>query len=228
MTSKVFWLLPALAFLSSCTIEKRVYRSGYYIEWNKNKHDLIKQESAGKAAVQNRIITDEQSETAPAADADPAAPTTENETTAAAVNNSAMLSSHKAISFGGKDNQKEIKKELSFLHYPTVKTKGGDQEKKIPWQLPTGLVSLLSANACGVAAIRNLALYSGSESAFMLFSILTIIFSILTIVLSAIALSQIYKNTDKFRGKVFGITVLTLGVIITIGLAGPLLLFLLL
>jgi len=58
--------LALMLVLSSCTMEKRIYSSGYHIEWNKSKQnpdrqELVKKDN-GKATEQNKIATVEQSD----------------------------------------------------------------------------------------------------------------------------------------------------------------------
>jgi hypothetical protein len=51
--------------LTSCTMEKRVYMSGYHIEWKKSKHNPDRQELASndnvKQTGQNQTVSVEQS-----------------------------------------------------------------------------------------------------------------------------------------------------------------------
>jgi TM2 domain-containing membrane protein YozV len=47
--------------LTSCTMEKRVYMSGYHVEWKKNKHNLDRQLASNENEKQNQIETLEQS-----------------------------------------------------------------------------------------------------------------------------------------------------------------------
>ena len=60
--------LALMLVFSSCTMEKRVYSSGYYIEWNKLKQNPDRQKLASndneKKTKQNEIVTVEQSENA--------------------------------------------------------------------------------------------------------------------------------------------------------------------
>lgn len=51
--------LAIMLVISSCTMEKRVYTSGYHIEWNKSKHNTDKRELVNK---DSRKPTVEQSE----------------------------------------------------------------------------------------------------------------------------------------------------------------------
>lgn len=91
--------LAIMLVLSSCTMEKRVYMSGYHIEWNKSKHNPDRQELAindnGKQTEQNQIETIEQSENE--------TNTIDNNITAS-VDNSVIASSHKTVSFSKKEN----------------------------------------------------------------------------------------------------------------------------
>jgi hypothetical protein len=41
-------ILTAMILLASCTIEKRVYRPGYHIEWHHSKKSIAKTEKAGR------------------------------------------------------------------------------------------------------------------------------------------------------------------------------------
>jgi len=58
--------LALMLVFSSCTMEKRMYMSGYHIEWKKGKHNSDKQELVSndneKKTEQNKIATVEQSD----------------------------------------------------------------------------------------------------------------------------------------------------------------------
>ncbi len=56
--------LALMLVLYSCTMEKRIYSSGYHIEWNKSKQNPDRQKLASKTAKQNQTVTVEQSEIA--------------------------------------------------------------------------------------------------------------------------------------------------------------------
>ncbi len=97
--------LATMLVLSSCTMEKRVYMSGYHIEWKKSTHNLDRQElvsNDGKLAEQNQIGTVEQSENENKK-IDNAASVNDNSLTAS-VDNSVIIPSRKTVSFSKKEN----------------------------------------------------------------------------------------------------------------------------
>ncbi len=81
--------LALMLVLSSCTMEKRIYMSGYHIEWNKSKQHIDKSELAisDNTAEQNQITTVE----------------ADNNITAS-VDNSIIIPSHKTVSLSKKEN----------------------------------------------------------------------------------------------------------------------------
>jgi len=94
--------LALMLVLSSCTMEKRIYMSGYHIEWNKNKQHADKSELASnnKTAEQNQIVREEQSETATNTVENSFDQTvTDNNITASVDINSLILPSDKPVSF---------------------------------------------------------------------------------------------------------------------------------
>ena len=97
--------LATMLVLSSCTMEKRVYMSGYHIEWKKSTHNLDRQElvsNDGKLAEQNQLGTVEQSENENKK-IDNAASVNDNSLTAS-VDNSVIIPSRKTVSFSKKEN----------------------------------------------------------------------------------------------------------------------------
>ncbi len=92
--------------LTSCSMEKRVYMSGYHIEWNKTKHNHDKKELANnynrKQKQQNKIVTIGQTENEiNTADNSPAI-TYDNFT--ASLDNSVIIPSGKTTYFSKKEN----------------------------------------------------------------------------------------------------------------------------
>ena len=88
--------------LSSCTMEKRVYMSGYHIQWNKSKHNPDKQELVN---TDSRKQTVEQSENeTKTVDNSFAQTVTDDNITASVDNNSVIIPSHKTVSFSKNEN----------------------------------------------------------------------------------------------------------------------------
>ena len=108
--------LAIVLVLSSCTVEKRVYMSGYHIEWLNGKHNPDKNELANKdnskKSDENKSVTVEQSQTA---DNSIAPTATEDNITASVDNNSIIIPSGKPVSFH--------KTVTSVKENPTTETK---------------------------------------------------------------------------------------------------------
>jgi len=93
--------------LTSCSSEKRVYMSGYHIEWNKRKHDFEKKDLAVNTNLiepeKNKIFTSRQSDT----DSDNnfiITNVSDENITASLGDNSNIISTPRTISFTDKEN----------------------------------------------------------------------------------------------------------------------------
>lgn len=53
MKNQILLLAGLLVFLGSCTIQKRVYRHGYTIDWKNNKMQTVKNEQDNESTVEN-------------------------------------------------------------------------------------------------------------------------------------------------------------------------------
>lgn len=110
--------LAIMFVLTSCTMEKRVYMSGYHIEWLNGKHSPDKQTASidTKNIEENKTVTTEQSETATnTVDNFSAQTVTDNNITASVDNNSIIIPSNKPVSFH--------KTVTSVKENPTTETK---------------------------------------------------------------------------------------------------------
>ena len=139
--------LATLLVLSSCTMEKRVYMSGYHIEWKKSTHNLDRQElvsNDGKLAEQNQIGTVEQSENENKK-IDNAASVNDNSLTAS-VDNSVIIPSRKTVSFSKKENTVTAKTNLTSEIKTVVKLdskKNKKANKKSGGDVPKVLLYVL-------------------------------------------------------------------------------------
>lgn len=52
-----------ISVLVSCTIEKRLYRPGYHVEWNKRAHVLSETESVSEKQVSDQVIREDEGQT---------------------------------------------------------------------------------------------------------------------------------------------------------------------
>lgn len=98
--------LAIMLVLTSCTMEKRVYMSGYNIGWNKSTHNPDKQQLVSsdnrKQVEQKKIVIVEQS--ANEINTIDNVPTVTDENMTASVGKSVVIPSHRAISFSKKEN----------------------------------------------------------------------------------------------------------------------------
>lgn len=126
--------LALLLVLSSCTVEKRAYLSGYHIEWNRSKQNPDRQELAnkdnGKTTEQNKIETVEQS--------DNDITTTDNSNSTivikdnitASLDNSIILPSNKPVSFSNKVNTVTAKTTSASETKTVIANKTTETKKK--------------------------------------------------------------------------------------------------
>lgn len=94
--------------LTSCSMEKRVYMSGYHIEWNTSKHNSNRQELVNndneKKTEPNKINTVEQSENENNTFDNSFSPTVADDNITASIDNSIIVPSRKIVSFNKKEN----------------------------------------------------------------------------------------------------------------------------
>jgi TM2 domain-containing membrane protein YozV len=98
--------LSIMLVLTSCTIEKRVYMSGYHIEWkngkqNSNKQELVSNDNK-KQTEKNQIETVEQSENE--INTIDNSPTVNDNLTASVDNSVIIIPFRKIVSFSKKEN----------------------------------------------------------------------------------------------------------------------------
>ena len=111
--------LAIMLVLTSCTMEKRVYMSGYHIDWkngkqNSNKQELVSNDNE-KQTEQNQIGTVEQTENE--TNTIDNSPTVNYNLTASVDNSVIIIPSRKTVSFSKKENTVTTKTN------PTTETK---------------------------------------------------------------------------------------------------------
>jgi hypothetical protein len=173
--------LAIMLVLNSCTMEKRVYMSGYHIRWNKSKHNPDKQELVKN---DNSKQTVEQSESETNSVDDSYTPTELDNNLTASVDNSVIIPTRK---FSKMENtittkttsiseKKIISKKESRKNKTTNKksaTAGGGKSQLVALLLcifigalgihrfylgyiGIGVIQLLTLGGCGVWAIIDL------------------------------------------------------------------------
>jgi TM2 domain len=124
--------LAIALFLSSCTMEKRVYMSGYHIEWNKSKHNSDKQElSSNDNGKQNQASVGEHSvnETGtPDNSFEPMA--ADNNITASTDHNTIVVPAHETVAFDRKINAFPVKISLDSKTKSIIADKVSKVKKK--------------------------------------------------------------------------------------------------
>lgn len=118
--------------LTSCSMEKRVYMSGYHIEWNKTKHNPDKQELANndnvKQKQQNQLVTIGQTENE--INTADNSPTVTDDNFTASLDNSVIIPSRKAISFSKKENSVTSQTNQTFEEKTVISKKINKAKKK--------------------------------------------------------------------------------------------------
>ena len=155
--------------LTSCTMEKRVYMSGYHIEWNKSKHNPDRQELVsndnGKQTEQNQIVTGKQSEIETSTVDN--FPTVIEDNLSASIDNSVIIPSRKTVSFNKKENTVTAKINLNSVTKTIVKADSKENKKANKKSAANGggksqLVALLLCIFIGVLGIHRFYLgYTG-------------------------------------------------------------------
>ena len=124
--------LAIMLVLTSCTMEKRVYMSGYHIDWKNGKHNSNKQELVSndneKQTEQNQIGTVEQSENEN--NTIDNAPSVNDNNLTASVDNSVIIPSHKPVSFSKKENTISAKTNLTTETKNVIANKVSKSQKK--------------------------------------------------------------------------------------------------
>jgi len=181
--------------LTSCTMEKRVYMSGYHIDWkngkrNSNKQELVSNDNV-KQTEQNQIVSVEQSEN-------------ENNT----VDNSPTVTDDNITASA--DNQQIIlpkKEKINLLSSHKVKTA---DEESFKSEFKKGAKMIL-ANA-DEPKTNGMALTGFICSLVGLF-LFGFILGVLAIIFSAIGLGKIKKDPTKWKGKGMAIAGLIIGIV---------------
>lgn len=191
--------------LTSCSMEKRVYMSGYHIDWkngkrNSNKQELVSSDN-GKKKEQNQTVTVEQSETATNTVDNSFAPTvTEDNITASVDNQQIILPQKGKINLLSSHKLKTAEEEIKIN--PSIKSElkrgiktisqNTDEEPKMSGMAIAGFI-------CGILGLL-LVLITGWP--FLLGTLGTIF--------SAIGLGQTSKGK---KGKGFAISGLITGIL---------------
>lgn len=198
--------LAIMLVLTSCTMEKRVYMSGYHIEWKKSKHKPDRQELANhdnaKQTEQNQTVTVEQSEAATNTVDNSFVPTVTEDNITASV-----------------DNQQTIlpQKEKNNL-FSSHKVKTVDEEKQNKPSFKSEFkkgAKIILANA-DEPRTNGMALTGFICSLVGLF-LFGLILGVLAIIFSAIGLGEINKDKTKWKGKGLAIAGLIIGIVDIVG-----------
>lgn len=119
--------------LTACTMEKRVYMSGYHIEWKKSKHNPDRQELASNDnGKQNQIGIIEQSENE--TNTVDNSPTVTEDNITASVDNSVIIPSRKTVYFSKNEffkNTKIISNRISSIEDCDILTLKNGEELKV-------------------------------------------------------------------------------------------------
>ena len=196
--------------LSSCSIQKRVYLSGYHIEWNKLKHNLDKQQLVSN----NNIKDKELSKTVTVEKSENKINQVDNKTTKIEESITASV-----------DNKQIIlpkREKLIFCLSPQAKKTNDKTNISIKSKFKKGLRILSEGKLAEETKTNGLAVTS------LVLGILALItyygaflFGILAIIFGATALKKIKTNPEKYYGKgmakaglICGIVALSLIIII--------------
>ena len=124
--------LAIMLVLTSCTMEKRVYMSGYHIDWKNGKHNSNKQELVSndneKQTEQNQIGTVEQTENE--TNTIDNSPTVNDNHTASVDNSVIIIPSRKTVSFSKKENTVTAKTNPTFETKTVITNKVTKTKKK--------------------------------------------------------------------------------------------------
>lgn len=200
----LFIQLAILFLLTACTMEKRVYMTGYNFEWNISKrnqieHKFVRNEKE-KQISQNKIATIKQSENDTNFICNSKMIVTENST--ASIDNYPLILPQKKyvnllVSTAIEKQIKPIKKEEITIH-PKDESKS-----KINLSSVFGFIFAID----GIVLLFATSVYS------LIYFIPAIISIILSIVLSAIGLRKTKKDPDKWKGRGFAKAGLVLGIL---------------
>ena len=188
--------------LCSCSIQKRVYMSGYHINLNKSKHNSDSQELVSntnqKKSDLNQIGTVEQSE---------------NEVNL--VNNSSTISEEKITA--SVDNEQIIlsqKEKINLLSSHKVKTENEEIKNNSTFKAELKKEAEIDSENGVPVKTHPLAITSFILSLVgLILTMLAWLFGPLAIVFSIIALSKIKRDNTKWKGKRLAIAGLIIGII---------------
>lgn len=193
--------------LTSCSMEKRVYMSGYHIEWNKTKHNPDKQELANndnvKQKQQNQLVTIGQTENE--INTADNSPTVTDDNFTASLDNSVIIPSRKAISFSKKENSVTSQTNQTFEEKTVISKKINKAKKKAEKNNSAGggknqIVALLLCIFLGLLGIHRFYLgYTGMGILYLLTAGLFGIGWIIDIILLIIPNGLTPKGKTSYR-----------------------------
>jgi len=195
--------LLIMFILTSCTMEKRVYMSGYHIDWKKgknNKQALVNNDNEKKSE-ENKIV-----------------PVVKLEKEVNIVDNSNTTVTEDNF-IASADNQQIItseKKKNIFLTNPKINIQNEDNQNK-----PT-FKSEFKKGTKMILAPSDDPKTNGSALAGFILSLVGLfifgfILGVLAIIFSAIGLGKIKKDPAKWKGKGMAIAGLIIGIVDIIG-----------
>ena len=199
-----FTLLFLVLCFSSCTMEKRIYSSGFHIEWNSNNRILVKKKSEninGRHKKQKKLEPPEQSNT-PNYNSNEEMDLT---VTASLDNESIVLVNRETINLATIQDSKSNKQEISINS--SIKSDIKNETIKIPKDSdPVPEANTLSLVSFISAILSIIALITFSSA---LVGGIGILLAIISLPLGAIAIRQFRRNPEKYRNKGLVTTLLT-------------------
>lgn len=194
--------LAIIFVLTSCTMEKRLYTSGYHVAWKNGKHTSKKQELVStenqKTDVTKQIVKDEQTVTT--------TNSVEKTSTGILIENDISVSN---------DKQQIIlpkKEKINLLSSNKVTTV--DEEKQTEPSFKSEFkkgAKMLLAN--GDEPKTNGLALTGFICSLVGFFLFGFILGVLALIFSAIGLGKINKDTSKWKGKGMAIAGIIIGAI---------------
>ena len=197
-----FTLLFLVLCFSSCTMEKRIYSSGFHIEWNSNNRNLVKKKSEhhtnGRHKKQKKLGPLEQSNT-PNYNSNEEMDLT---VTASLDDKSIVLVNREIINLATIQDSKSNKQEISINS--SIKSDIKNETIKIPKDSdPVPEANTLSLLSFIIAILSIVFISIGGFTAFLL--------ALIALPLGAIALRQFRRNPEKDRNKGLAIAGVIIG-----------------
>lgn len=190
--------LAIMFVLNSCTMEKRVYTSGYHVAWKNGKHNSNKHTENEKQIVRNQTVKVEQTFTAS--------------------NNvgktSAWILIEDNISVSADKEQIILPKKEKINLLSSNKVTTADEEKQTEPSFKSEFkkgAKMLLAN--GDEPKTNGLALSGFICSLVGLFLFGFILGVLALIFSAIGLGKINKDTSKWKGKGMAIAGIIIGII---------------